>query len=115
MFTARYELSPYINRYACCESNRSLDALGSNYVGLESPENVGSSVLNFAWDAIGHRVADTCVEELRSNFRGDIWTHNGPELIARVLQRMCNSSNVSRRAVGEVWSLATTIYSYITS
>jgi lactosylceramide 4-alpha-galactosyltransferase len=71
--------------------------------------------MNFAWDGIGHEVADMCVEELRSNFRGDDWIHNGPALITRVLKRMCNSSNVSHRAVGETWSLATTIYSYMTS
>jgi hypothetical protein len=53
-------------------SNRSLDALGSNYVGLESPETAGSSVLSFAWDGMGHALADSCVEELRANFRGDI-------------------------------------------
>jgi hypothetical protein len=109
MFTARYELSPYINRYAWSVSNRSLHTLGTNYVGLESPVNVGSSVLNFAWDGMGHAVAESCVEELRVNFRGDIWIHNGPDLITRVLQKMCNCSLVSHRAVGAAWSFATTI------
>ena len=85
-------------------SNRSLDELGTNYVGLESPDNVGSSVLNFAWDGVGHTVAGSCVEELRANFRGDILGHNGPGLITRVLLKMCNSSRVSNRAVGAAWS-----------
>jgi hypothetical protein len=100
VFTARCELSPHINRNAWSVSNRSLNALGTNYVGLESPENVGSSVLNFAWDGVGHTVAERCMEELRVNFRGDIWGYNGPELITRVIQQMCNCSRVSHRAVG---------------
>ena len=87
-------------------SNRSLDALGTNYVGLESPGAVGSSVLSFAWDGVGHTVAGRCVEELRTNFRGDIWAHNGPGLITRVLLKMCNCSRVSHRAA---WSLETPI------
>jgi lactosylceramide 4-alpha-galactosyltransferase len=86
-------------------SNRSLDALGTNYVGLESSEIVGSSVLNFDWDGMGYAVADRCVKELRANFRGDIWGHNGPELITRVIQHMCKCSRVSHRAVGTTWSL----------
>jgi hypothetical protein len=109
VFTARYELSPYLNRYAWSVSNRSLDALGTNYVGLESSDTVGSSVLNFAWDGVGHAVADMCVEELRTNFRGDIWIHNGPGLITRVLQGMCNCSSVSHRAGRAAWFLATVI------
>ena len=80
-------------------SDRSLDALGTNYVGLESADTAGSSVLSFAWDGMGHAVADSCVEELRANFRGDIWAHNGPGLVTRVLLKMCSFSRVSHRAV----------------
>jgi lactosylceramide 4-alpha-galactosyltransferase len=76
-------------------SNRSLAALGTNYVGLESQESAGSCVLSFASDGIGHAVADSCVEELRTNFRGDIWVHNGPGLITRVLLKICKCSRVS--------------------
>lgn len=90
-------------------SIRSLDALGTNYVGLESPEIAGSSVLSFAWDGMGHAVAGSCVEELRANFRGDIWAHNGPGLVTRVLLKMCNCSRVSHRAVGTACSLKTPI------
>jgi hypothetical protein len=80
-------------------SYRSLDALGSNFVSLESPELVANGVLNFACDGIGHEVADSCMEELRTNFRGDIWVHNGPDLVSRVLLKICNCSSVSHRAV----------------
>jgi lactosylceramide 4-alpha-galactosyltransferase len=76
-------------------SDRSLDALGTNYVGLESTETAGSSVLSLAWAGMGHEVATNCVEELRTNFRGNAWAHNGPELLTRVLLKMCNSSRVS--------------------
>ena len=88
-------------------SNRSLDALGTNYVSLESPETVGSSVLSFAWDGMGHALAGSCVEELRANFRGNIWAHNGPGLVTRMLLKMCNCSRVSYRAVGTACSLET--------
>jgi hypothetical protein len=76
--------------------NRSLDELGNDYVGVESQFSVASCVLSFSSSGIGHVVADRCVEELRTNFRGNIWGHNGPGLITRVLLKMCNSANVSR-------------------
>ena len=89
--------------------NRSLEALGTNYVVLESPDTVGSSVLDFAWDGVGHTVASRCVEELKTNFREDIWGHNGPGLITRVLLKMCNCSRVSQRAIRAAWSLKTPV------
>jgi hypothetical protein len=88
-------------------SNRSLDALGTNYVGLESTDTAGSSVLSFAWDGMGHAVADSCVDELRENFRGNVWAHNGPGLVTRVLLKRCNGSRVSYRAAGAACSLPT--------
>ena len=78
-------------------------------MGLELPDSLGSSVLSFAWDGVGHTVAGRCVEELRTNFRGDIWAHNGPGLITRVLLKMCNCSRVSHCAVGAALSLETPI------
>jgi lactosylceramide 4-alpha-galactosyltransferase len=109
VFTARYGLLLYVNRYAWSESNRSLDALGSNYAGLQPPDVVANGVVNCAWGGIGHEVADMCLKELKSNFRGNIWSYNGPGLITRVLQRMCNFSQVSHPVVAEARSLARTI------
>jgi hypothetical protein len=108
-------LGPYVKRYACSGSNRSLDALGSNYAEKEVPDIVANGVVNFAWDGIGHALADTCLEELRSSFRGDLWSYNGPLLITRVLRRFCYYLKVNQRAVGEARSLARAMYSYNTS
>jgi hypothetical protein len=109
VFTARYELSPYINRYAWSVSNRSLDALGTNYACVEQTGVVAAGLMNFGLDGMGRAVADMCLEELRTNFRRDIWTHNGPGLITRVLQKMCNCSSVSHRAGRAAWFLAIVI------
>jgi lactosylceramide 4-alpha-galactosyltransferase len=79
-------------------SDRPLDPLGNNYVGLESNATAGSSVLSLARTGVGHEVAASCVEELRTNFRGNVWAHNGPGLLTRVLLKMCNCSRVSQRA-----------------
>ncbi|XP_069685761.1 lactosylceramide 4-alpha-galactosyltransferase-like [Periplaneta americana] len=74
---------------------KSLEGLSSNYVGVESSDNLASGVLNFATEGVGHDVATQCVEELRTNFRGDIWIHNGPGLITRVMLRMCDCYEVT--------------------
>jgi lactosylceramide 4-alpha-galactosyltransferase len=76
-------------------SDRSLDKLGTNYVGLESENLVANSVMSFASSGIGHEVAERCLQEIRTNFRGDIWIHNGPGLITRVLLNMFNTIQVS--------------------
>jgi lactosylceramide 4-alpha-galactosyltransferase len=66
-----------------------------NYVGLESADTVASCVLSFDFVDIGHAVADRCLDQIRTNFRGNIWAYNGPELITRVLLRMCHTLHVS--------------------
>jgi hypothetical protein len=66
-----------------------------NYVGLESLDTVASCVLSFDFAGIGRVVADKCVDQIRTNFRGNIWAYNGPELISRVLLGICHTLHVS--------------------
>ncbi|KAK7870308.1 hypothetical protein R5R35_003700 [Gryllus longicercus] len=73
---------------------RPLDGL-RNFAGAESATDLGSSVLGFARDALGRRVAAECLRELRDDFDGNDWSHNGPGVITRVLQRLCDASQVS--------------------
>ncbi|PNF32998.1 hypothetical protein B7P43_G16357 [Cryptotermes secundus] len=74
---------------------KSLDPLGSNYVGLESPNTVANGVLCFDVEGVGRAVADKCLDQIRTDFRGNIWAYNGPELITRVLLGMCDTLHAS--------------------
>jgi hypothetical protein len=66
-----------------------------NYVGLESPDAVASCVLSFDVGGVGRAVAEKCLDQIRTDFRGDIWAYNGPELITRALLGMCQTLHVS--------------------
>ncbi|XP_067005172.2 lactosylceramide 4-alpha-galactosyltransferase [Anabrus simplex] len=67
---------------------RSLSGM-SNFAGAESLEDVNAAVLNFAHDGVGHEMVTACLEDLRTQFRGDIWGHNGPGVITRLLRKVC--------------------------
>jgi hypothetical protein len=66
-----------------------------NYVGLESTDTVANSVLSFDIAGIGHAVPDKCLDQIRTDFRGNVWSYNGPQLIGRVLLEMCHTLHVS--------------------
>ena len=62
---------------------------------MESPNTVANGVLCFDVEGVGREVADKCLDQIRTDFRGNIWTYNGPELITRVLLGMCDTLHVS--------------------
>ncbi|XP_067005167.1 lactosylceramide 4-alpha-galactosyltransferase isoform X2 [Anabrus simplex] len=72
---------------------RSLSGM-SNFAGAESLEDVAAGVLNFAHDGVGHEMVTACLEDLRTQFRGDSWGHNGPGVITRVLRQVCGVRKV---------------------
>ncbi|XP_015110057.1 lactosylceramide 4-alpha-galactosyltransferase [Diachasma alloeum] len=72
---------------------KSLEQL-TNFVGAEDWTNVAAGVLGFGMDDLGRRVADACLTELKTDFRGDMWSYNGPGVITRVLKKLCNAEDI---------------------
>ncbi|XP_054281603.1 lactosylceramide 4-alpha-galactosyltransferase-like [Macrosteles quadrilineatus] len=65
-----------------------------NFAGAESSEDVAAGVLSFSRHGVGHELAAACVHQLRRDFRGYDWGHNGPGIITNVLQDACQTNNV---------------------
>jgi lactosylceramide 4-alpha-galactosyltransferase len=72
-----------------------LDTLQPNYAGAESNNFVAAGIINLENDS-GHEIADLCVKDLLKNFDGNDWGNNGPGVITRVLQQICNTKNVMK-------------------
>lgn len=73
---------------------RSLEGM-TNFVSIESTTAIASLALNFDTDVSGKTVANIAVHDFAENYRGDDWGYNGPGVITRALQRICNTDIVS--------------------
>ncbi|XP_050548333.1 lactosylceramide 4-alpha-galactosyltransferase-like [Daktulosphaira vitifoliae] len=73
-----------------------LKSLGnfSNFVSKESDDSIASLVLNFGTDDLGKSVANTAINDYVNNYRGYNWGYNGPGVITRTLQKMCNTNSI---------------------
>lgn len=70
-----------------------LDKL-ANYACPESPEYVNTAIMNFE----GHetnKLIEIFINDMISNFNGHSWGHNGPIMMTRVLQRLCNVTSTT--------------------
>lgn len=67
--------------------------LKPNYAGAESKKFVAAGIINLEEES-GHAIADMCVKDLLKNFNGNDWGNNGPGVITRVLQKICNTEDV---------------------
>jgi hypothetical protein len=85
---------------------RSLDALDTNYLGKENSDLLSACVLNFAAEGVGRRVSQMCVDEILTDFSGDWWNHNGPDLVTKVLKKICGIDKVSTTALAAKRSLS---------
>ncbi|CAH2037131.1 unnamed protein product, partial [Iphiclides podalirius] len=74
---------------------RRFDTLASNWAARESDTHVATGALAFSRDEVGRAVATAAAREIQTNFRGDLWGHNGPGVITRVLKRLCSTTNVT--------------------
>jgi lactosylceramide 4-alpha-galactosyltransferase len=68
-------------------------------LGKENSKLLSACVLSFASEGIGHRVAEMCVNEILTDFRGDSWNHNGPDLVTKVFKEVCGVDEVSTTAL----------------
>ncbi|XP_076170548.1 lactosylceramide 4-alpha-galactosyltransferase isoform X2 [Ptiloglossa arizonensis] len=71
----------------------SLESL-TNFVGAEDKNNVAAGVMGFDATALGRRVADACIRDLKTNFRGNVWGNNGPGVITRTLKNICSTEYI---------------------
>ncbi|XP_075973927.1 lactosylceramide 4-alpha-galactosyltransferase-like [Anticarsia gemmatalis] len=74
---------------------KSFDSLVPNWAARESEETIAAGALRFSNDALGRLVAEAALRDLKENYRGDTWSHNGPGVITRVLYKMCNTNVIS--------------------
>ncbi|KZC04750.1 PREDICTED: lactosylceramide 4-alpha-galactosyltransferase-like [Dufourea novaeangliae] len=66
----------------------------ANFAGAEDWDAVAAGVIGFDTSTLGRRVADACIRDLKTNYRGDIWGNNGPGVITRTVQKICSTKNV---------------------
>lgn len=70
---------------------KNLSEIKPNYAGAESSNFVAAGILNFDHSGIGHEIAEFCLREFQKNFDGGDWGNNGPGVITRVLQKLCQT------------------------
>ncbi|XP_044593989.1 lactosylceramide 4-alpha-galactosyltransferase-like isoform X1 [Cotesia glomerata] len=63
-----------------------------DFVGAEDEDTIASCVMSFGGSKIGREVADACINDLKNNFRGDVWRNNGPDVITRALEQICGKA-----------------------
>ncbi|XP_025192787.1 lactosylceramide 4-alpha-galactosyltransferase-like [Melanaphis sacchari] len=73
---------------------KSLEGL-SNFASIESNTSVASLVLNFDVDEIGRAVANTSINDFASNYCNNDWGYNGPGVITRTLEKICETNLVT--------------------
>ncbi|KRT78932.1 hypothetical protein AMK59_8396 [Oryctes borbonicus] len=74
---------------------RSFSNLAENFAGAESQSAVAAGVLSFNDSELGHDYAAACLYDLESNYKYDDWGNNGPGVITRLLQDLCDTKKVS--------------------
>lgn len=64
---------------------KNIGKLTRNFAAKEDENLVGNGVMNFESYGFGHYIADSVLKDLIENFQGDLWAHNGPICLTRVL------------------------------
>jgi len=68
----------------------------SNFASIESNTSVASLALNFDLDEIGRTVSNISVNDFASNYCANDWGYNGPGVITRTLEKICDTKQVSK-------------------
>ncbi|XP_043475820.1 lactosylceramide 4-alpha-galactosyltransferase-like isoform X2 [Leptopilina heterotoma] len=63
-----------------------------NFTGAQDANDVAAGVIGFGMNPLGRKMANDCIIDLKNNFLGWAWGHNGPGVITRTLQRQCNAT-----------------------
>ncbi|XP_031327590.1 lactosylceramide 4-alpha-galactosyltransferase-like [Photinus pyralis] len=70
---------------------RPFDDLASNFAVAESESVVNNAVLRSNLNDSGQEFIRSCLKELR----GNAWGQNGPEIVTKVLEKMCNVTEIN--------------------
>lgn len=73
-----------------------LDSVPSNFACEDVANGVNGAILNFSNNKEGRRLTEILMKDLVKNFNGSDWGSNGPTLITRVLQELCQTNETSK-------------------
>ncbi|XP_063227602.1 uncharacterized protein LOC134533838 isoform X2 [Bacillus rossius redtenbacheri] len=82
---------------------RSLDDLGMDFVVAERSNWIANGAISFSAEGLGHAVVGRCLKELETHFDGNIWSHNGPALITKIVSMLCNTTLVEEMTRERCW------------
>ncbi|CAK1547407.1 unnamed protein product [Leptosia nina] len=74
---------------------KSFDSLGGNWVGKEDFEQLNSAAIALDDYTQGRQLAKMFLSEIVNNYNSNIWVHNGPGVVTRVLSRYCRTKYIS--------------------
>ncbi|XP_063230484.1 lactosylceramide 4-alpha-galactosyltransferase-like [Bacillus rossius redtenbacheri] len=63
-----------------------------NFMAMERNDSLNTAVMHMSPRGLGHELASDLLERMGSDFRGDAWSYNGPELVTKTLLARCNVS-----------------------
>lgn len=69
-----------------------LDSVPANFVCNDVGDVVNGAVINLDNSIVGRRISELLLDDLVKNFNGSDWGSNGPFLITRVLQQLCQTN-----------------------
>ncbi|KAJ8723046.1 hypothetical protein PYW07_004226 [Mythimna separata] len=74
---------------------KSVTPLGNNWVAKQDSSFVNAAAIAISMDRLGRKLVEAVINELRTTYRPDLWAHNGPGAITRVLRRMCQTTKLA--------------------
>lgn len=73
---------------------RSLEDVHPNYVGAETETSICNGVISLEPNGFGHEVGRRFLRDFQDNFNGNLWAHNGPRCLGRVMSKICGTKKV---------------------
>ncbi|KAH8377220.1 hypothetical protein KR093_004324 [Drosophila rubida] len=74
---------------------RSFENEVPNFMGAETNTSIGNSVLGLEPDGFGHMMAELLLNDFQRNYLGNVWAHNGPKLLVRMMTQLCGTKDVN--------------------
>lgn len=71
------------------------DKFGLNFAAAETPIDVNGAVISFDDGNIGNSIASMAMQDMMDNYNGWLWGKQGPKLITRVLNKICDTEFVN--------------------
>ncbi|XP_054273215.1 lactosylceramide 4-alpha-galactosyltransferase-like [Macrosteles quadrilineatus] len=75
---------------------KSLNDLGSNYIGLESSKSINGAVINVEPFGDGHSLMKSVIQFISRNFDSKVWGANGPDALTCVILQKCGLKTINK-------------------